>query len=84
MYLLDCKQVPSAAGTDNGEIMIQAKRPGQVMNLESEFKRGGIFEAFGRLSKLPNPEKKMLCGITKLSDDPPPGGRALLEIELPK
>jgi hypothetical protein len=71
-------------GEGNGEIMVQAKRPSQVLNLEAEAKRGGIFEAFGRLSKLPNPEKKMLCGISKLSDDLPPGGRALLEIEFPK
>jgi hypothetical protein len=66
------------------EIMVQAKKPSQVLSLEADAERGGIFEAFGRLSKLPNPEKKMLCGISKLSDNLPPGGRALLEIELPK
>lgn len=71
-------------GEDNGEIMVQASKPSQVLSLEADAQRGGIFEAFGRLSKLPNPEKKMLCGIGKLSDDLPPGGRALLEIELPK
>jgi hypothetical protein len=73
-------------GEGNGEIIIQAKKPSQVLNLEAEAasKKGQIFEAFGRLSKLPNPEKKLLCGISKLDDYPPPGGRALLEIELPK
>lgn len=73
-------------GEDNGEIMIQAKKPSQVLTLEAEAenKKGQIFEAFGRLSKLPNPEKKLLCGISKLSDDLPPGGRALLEVELPR
>jgi hypothetical protein len=71
-------------GDENGEIMVQAKRPSQVLNLEADAQRGGIFEAYGRLSKLPNPEKKMLCGIGKLSEKLPPGGRALLEIEMPK
>lgn len=73
-------------GDGGGEIMIQAKKPSQVLNLEADAvnKKGQIFEAFGRLSRLPNPEKKMLCGISKLDDYPPPGGRALLEIELPK
>lgn len=71
-------------GDGNGEIMVQAKKPGLVLNLEADAQRGGVFEAFGRLSKLPNSEKKLLCGISKLSDDPPPGGRALLEIEIPK
>ena len=71
-------------GEDNGEIMIQAKKPSQVLSLEADAQRGGTFEAFGRLSKLPNPEKKMLCGIGKLSDDLLPGGRALLEVEMPK
>ncbi len=73
-------------GDGNGEIMVQAKKPSQVLNLEAEAtsKSGQIFEIFGRLSKLPNPEKKMLCGISKLDDYPPEGGRALLEVELPK
>lgn len=71
-------------GEGNGEIMVQAKKPSQVLILEAESKKSNNFEAFGRLSKLPNPEKKMLCGISKLSDDLPPGGRALLEVELPK
>jgi hypothetical protein len=73
-------------GDGNGEIMVQAKRPGHVLNLEANAvdKKGRVFETFGRLSRLPNPEKKMLCGISKLDDDPPPGGRALLEIEFPK
>ncbi len=73
-------------GEGNGEIIVQAKKPNQVVNLEveAESKKGEIFETFGRLSKLPNSEKKMLCAISKLPDDPPPGGRALLEIEMPK
>lgn len=71
-------------GDGNGELMIQAKKPGLVLDLEADAQRGGTFEAFGRLSKLPNPEKKMLCGISKLSDDLLPGGRALLEVEMPK
>lgn len=72
-------------GEGNGELIVQAKKPNQVVDLENETQReGAIFEAFGRLSKLPNPEKKMLCGISKLSDDLPLGGRALLEIEMPK
>ena len=72
-------------GEGNGEIIVQAKKNSQVVNLEIEAKRRKeeIFEVFGRLSRLPNPQKKMLCGIGKLSDQPPPGGRALLEIEMP-
>jgi hypothetical protein len=73
-------------GDGNGEIMVRANKSSQVLNLEANAldKKGQMFEAFGRLSRLPNPEKKMLCGISKLDDDLPPGGRALLEIELPK
>jgi hypothetical protein len=71
-------------GPGNGEVIVQVKRPGQVLDLEAESKRQGEFETFGRLSKLPNPEKKMLCAISNLPDDPPPGGRALLEVEIPK
>jgi hypothetical protein len=71
-------------GEGNGEILIQAKKPSLVLDLEANAQRGGVIEAIGRLSKLPNPEKKMLCGIGKLSEDLKEGGRALLEIELPK
>ncbi len=73
-------------GDGNGEIIVQAKKPSHVLNLEAEAesKKGQVYETFGRLSKLPNPEKKMLCGISKLSEDLPPGGRALLEIEMPQ
>ena len=71
-------------GGGNGELMVQAKKPSQVVDLEANAQRGGTFESFGRLSKLPNPEKKLLCGISKLSDDLPVGGRALLEVEFPK
>lgn len=73
-------------GDGNGEIIVQAKKVSHVLNLEAEAesKKGQVFETFGRLSKLPNPEKKMLCGISNLPDDPPLGGRALLEIEIPQ
>lgn len=71
-------------GEGNGEIMVQAKKHSDVQMLESEAQKDGIFETFGRLSKLPNPEKKMLCGISNLDDELPPGGRTLLEIEFPK
>lgn len=72
-------------GKGNGEIIVQAKNVGDVENLafEAMSKQGQIFEAFGRLTKLPNPDKKFICGIEKLSDEPPKGGRALLEIEMP-
>lgn len=71
-------------GKKNGQIMVQAKKPSQVENLEAESKNkmGQIFEAFGYLSKLPNPEKKLICGIGK-ADDEQKGGLVLLEIEMP-
>lgn len=73
-------------GKNNGEIVVQAKTPWDVLDLEAEAqnKPGQIFETFGYLSRLPNPEKKMICGLEKLSDEPPKGGRALLEVEMPK
>jgi hypothetical protein len=73
-------------GKNNGEIIVQAINAADVLDLgiEAQNKQGQTFEAFGYLSKLPNPEKKMICGIEKLPDDPPKGGRALLEIEMPK
>ena len=73
-------------GKGNGEIIVQAKNPADVVDLglEAQNKMGQTFEAFGYLSRLPNPEKKMICGIEKLSEEPPKGGRALLEIEMPK
>jgi hypothetical protein len=72
-------------GKRNGQIMVQAKKPSEVENLEieAENKKGKIFEAFGYLSKLPNPEKKLICGIGK-ADSEQRGGLALLEIELPE
>lgn len=71
-------------GGGNGEIIVQAKKPSQVVALEIEAQRSTNFETFGILSKLPNPEKKMICAISKLPDEHPPGGRYLLEIEFPK
>jgi len=71
-------------GKRNGEIMVQAKKPNLVENLdvESQNKKDRIFEAFGRLSKLPDPKKRMVCGIGK-ADSKQKGGLALLEIEEP-
>lgn len=71
-------------GKRNGQIMVQAKKPSQVEDLEFEAKnkKDKIFEAFGRLSKLPNPEKRLICGIGK-ADSEQKGGLALLEIEMP-
>lgn len=71
-------------GKRNGQIMIQAKKPREVKMLEIEAKNrnGQIFEAFGRLSKLPDPSKKMICGIGK-ADSGQKGGLGLLEIEMP-
>lgn len=71
-------------GKKNGQIMVQVKKPSQVEDLEfeSENKDGKIFEAFGYLSKLPNLEKKMICGIGK-ADSEQKGGLALLEVEMP-
>lgn len=73
-------------GKGNGEVFVQARKPYAVIVLENEAqnKQGQVFEAFGRLSKLPNPDKKMVCGIEKILDDIPKGGRALLEIETPQ
>lgn len=72
-------------GDDNGEIMVYAKKTTQVLSLEADAQRGGTFEVFGRIRYMPSfEEKKMLCGISKLPDDPPSGGRALLEVEMPK
>ncbi len=71
-------------GERNGQIMVKANRPSLVKILENESqnKKGKIFEAFGRLSPLPNPEKKLVCGIGKV-DTAQTGGVALLEIEVP-
>ena len=71
-------------GKKNGQIMVQVKKPSQVDNLETEAenKKDEIFEAFGYLSKLPNPEKKMICGIGKANSEQK-GGLALLEVEMP-
>ncbi len=88
----DPEKIPYPSGTvlvdmgkRNGEIMIQAKKPSDVDNLEieAENKKDKIFEAFGRLSKLPDPEKKLVCGIGK-ADSEQPGGLVLLEIEMPE
>ncbi len=72
-------------GKKNGQIMVQVKKPYQVENLEieAENKMGKIFEAFGYLSKLPNPKKRLVCGIGK-ADSEQKGGLALLEVEMPE
>ena len=72
-------------GKGNGQIMVQAKSVSEVkrLEIEAENKMGEIFEAFGTLSKLPNLEKKLVCGIGK-ADSEQKGGLALLEIEMPK
>jgi hypothetical protein len=72
-------------GKRNGQIMVQAKKPSQVETLEIEArnKKGKVFEAFGRLTKLPNPEKRLICGIGK-ADSGQKGGLTLLEIEMPE
>jgi hypothetical protein len=71
-------------GKKNGQIIVQARKPIQVedLEIEAENKKDKIFEAFGYLSKLPNPEKKLICGIGK-ADSEQKGGLALLEIEMP-
>ncbi|MCB1025247.1 MAG: hypothetical protein KDB79_12700 [Acidobacteria bacterium] len=71
-------------GKNNGQIMVQANRAHLVKNLELESlnKMGKVFEAFGRLSKLPNPDKRLICGIGKADSDQK-GGLALLELEMP-
>ncbi len=71
-------------GKRNGQIMVQAKKPRLVKNLdiEAENKQGQISEAFGRLTKLPDPSKKMICGIGKAKSKQK-GGLTLLEIEMP-
>lgn len=71
-------------GEGNGQIMVQARKPRQVKNLEieAENKMGRIFEAFGKLTKLPDPNKKLICGITK-ANSKQKGGLTLLEIEMP-
>ncbi len=71
-------------GASNGQVIVQATSPGQVKTLavEAENKMGKDFEAFGRLTKLPNPEKSMICGMEK-EDFKSPEGIALLEIEMP-
>ncbi|MEZ5344780.1 MAG: hypothetical protein R2681_04400 [Pyrinomonadaceae bacterium] len=87
----DPEEVPFPYGTvlldlgkNNGQIMVQADRAHLVKNLELEAinKKGKIFEAFGRLSKLPNPKKRLICGIGK-ADQEQKGGLALLELEMP-
>ncbi len=71
-------------GKRNGEIIVQVKKPSEVddLEIEAENKKDKIFEAFGKLSKLPNPEKRMICGIGK-ADSKQRGGLALLEVEMP-
>ncbi len=71
-------------GKRNGEIMVQVKKPSQVktLDIEAANKKDQIFEAFGRLSKLPNPKKRMICGIGKANSEQR-GGLALLEVEIP-
>lgn len=71
-------------GKGNGQIMVKANRPHLVdqLEIEAENKKDKYFEAFGRLTSLPNPAKKLVCGIGK-ADDEQKGGLALLEIEMP-
>ncbi len=71
-------------GKKNGQIIVQADKAHLVKNLELEAlnKKGKIFEAFGRLIKLPNPKKRLICGIGK-TDEKQKGGLALLELEMP-
>jgi hypothetical protein len=72
-------------GKRNGQIIVKANRPDIVAMLEyeSENRKDRVFEAFGKLSKLPNSEKKLVCGISKV-DESQRGGLALLEIEMPE
>lgn len=88
----DPEKIPYPSGTvlidmgkRNGQIMIQAKKPSEVdfLDVEAKNKKDKIFEAFGRLSKLPNKEKKLVCGIGKANSEQR-GGLALLEIEMPE
>ncbi len=71
-------------GKKNGQIMVHVNRSSEVEILEAEAanKKDQIFEAFGILSKLPNPQKRMICGIAKAKSDQT-GGLALLEVEMP-
>ncbi|MFV0389745.1 MAG: hypothetical protein ACK5NT_13450, partial [Pyrinomonadaceae bacterium] len=71
-------------GEGNGQIMVQARKPTEVKDLEldSTNQKGKVFEAFGVLSPLPNYEKRLVCGIGK-ADSNQKGGLALLEIEMP-
>ncbi|MDH3491993.1 MAG: hypothetical protein OEM82_00445 [Acidobacteriota bacterium] len=71
-------------GKQNGQIIVKASRPRAVELLEheSQNKLGEVFEAFGRISKLPNPRKRLICGIGTVESEQN-GGLALLEIELP-
>jgi hypothetical protein len=88
----DPEKYPFPAGTilldmgkQNGQIMVKANKPSLVATLEIEAKgrKGLLFEGFGRLSKLPNSNKKLVCGISKV-DSEQKGGLALLELELPQ
>lgn len=87
----DPEKFPFPAGTvlldmgkQNGQVMVKANRPYLVrqLEIEAERKMGQVFEAFGRLSRLPNPNKKLVCGIGKADSDQK-GGLALLEMEMP-
>lgn len=85
----DENRYPSATvlldmGKENGQILVKASRARAVELLEHESrnKLGDLFETFGRISRLPNPQKKLICGIDK-ADLEQKGGLALLEIELP-
>jgi hypothetical protein len=72
-------------GKKNGQIMVQVKKPSQVeeLEIEAENRMGKVFEAFGYLSILPNPKKRLICGIGK-ADSEQKGGLALLEVEMPE
>jgi len=52
------------------------------LEIEAANREGMIIESFGRLSKLPNLKKRMICGIGK-ADKKQKGGLGLLEIEMP-
>lgn len=71
-------------GLENGQIMVKADSVEEVAWLETEsaVRMDKSFEAYGRLSRLPNLKKKDVCGLDKVKTQQK-GGLALLEAELP-
>ncbi len=71
-------------GEGNGEVIVQAKNSSDVRDLkvEASGRMERVVEAFGVLSRLPNINKKLVCGIGKTNMNQE-GGVSLLEIELP-